>query len=196
MFSTATGPQAQVPSSDEQLSMHHPATSSGHPTATTEVDIATAQALRASETTKDDKKPFSFLKLSPELRNAIYEYTFKDDVATKEWSGLAPHALTRVSRQIRSESLGMYHQYPRKISIFVSSTQREKHFREWAETDAQLYQVLPKLEIPWKDPSAPATCLTVEHNRTIEFPADMVDASKRADPSRTEEEEITILLAG
>lgn len=164
MYSTATGPQAHLPGSDKTHPISHPIE---HSSTTTGDGATTSESLPTSGRIKDDEKSFPFLKLSAELRNAIYEYTFKYTIAGERWSGIAPHALTHVNRQIRSESLGMYHQYPKTVGIVISSTEHERHFQEWIETGMQLYPVLPELRISWKDPSAPATYLTLKCTRSI-----------------------------
>ena len=48
------------------------------------------------------------VRLSPEIRNAIYEYTFTTDYAVTLKTGAIEHPLTATCRQIRNETLGMY----------------------------------------------------------------------------------------
>jgi hypothetical protein len=45
----------------------------------------------------------TFLGITPETRNVIYNYAFSTDKVR----GLAPHPLTRVNRQVRQGSLLM-----------------------------------------------------------------------------------------
>ena len=47
-------------------------------------------------------------RLSPELRNRVYEYVFTSDYAVTLRKGLAQHALTKTCRQIRQETMPMY----------------------------------------------------------------------------------------
>lgn len=50
-----------------------------------------------------------FARLSPELRNRIFSHTFSSDFAVTLHDGNTQHALTKTCRQIRVESLSMYH---------------------------------------------------------------------------------------
>ena len=47
-------------------------------------------------------------RLSPEIRNAIYEHVFTTDYAITLKTGGIQHPLTTTCRQLRAESLGMY----------------------------------------------------------------------------------------
>lgn len=90
--------------------------------------------------------PFPFLKLSPELRNRIYEYAFSPE----EKHGLAPHALTRANRQIRAESLGIYYEQVDEIEVPFLSLKHEYEFKEWVTTDLKRYSMLPHLTFIWE----------------------------------------------
>lgn len=48
-------------------------------------------------------------RLSPELRNAIWEAVFTSDYAITLQTGGTQHALTKTCRQIRRETLAMYY---------------------------------------------------------------------------------------
>lgn len=48
-------------------------------------------------------------RLSPELRNAVYECVFTSDYATTLQNGSIQHALTRTCRQLRYETLGLFY---------------------------------------------------------------------------------------
>jgi hypothetical protein len=52
-------------------------------------------------------------RLAPELRNLIYEFTFTSNFAVTLKSGGNQHALTMTCRQIRHETLGLYHSISR-----------------------------------------------------------------------------------
>jgi hypothetical protein len=87
--------------------------------------------------------PFRFLDLEPELRNRIYEQTFFAEAQTSS-SGLAPHALTRVSQQVRRESLGLYYSSVETLEIPLYDEKNVAHVKEWmAESSLQHYPILP-----------------------------------------------------
>lgn len=116
----------------------------------TSTDTMTPQEMTPQEIKVDlDHAPgprdasFPFMKLSPELRNRIYEYAF----TSEEKSGLAPHALTRTNRQIRAESLGMYYSLVELIEVPLLSLKQEGHFEQWLKTDLKRYSVLPHLSL-------------------------------------------------
>jgi hypothetical protein len=89
--------------------------------------------------------PFRFLDLEPELRNQIYEQTFFAEAQTSI-SGLAPHALTRVSQQGRRESLGLYYSSVETLEIPLYDEKNVGHVREWmAESSLQHYMILPDI---------------------------------------------------
>jgi hypothetical protein len=91
------------------------------------------------------EQPFRFLDLEPELRNQIYEQTFFAEAQTS-FSGLAPHALTRVSQQVRRESLGLYYSSVETLEIPLYDEKNVGHVREWmAESSLQHYPVLPEI---------------------------------------------------
>lgn len=50
----------------------------------------------------------SFMRLSPELRNLIYEYALANRYAVTLQDSQVEHSLTKVCRQIRQETLPMY----------------------------------------------------------------------------------------
>lgn len=52
-------------------------------------------------------------RLSPELRNAIYELVFTSDYAITLQTGSLQHALTKICRQARRETLEMYYSIAR-----------------------------------------------------------------------------------
>ena len=63
---------------------------------------------------------FRFLDLPPQLRNHVYELatdaSWYEGVDLRRWRLQAPpHAITAVSRQVRAESLGIYHEAFRKF---------------------------------------------------------------------------------
>lgn len=83
-----------------------------------------------------------FLKLAPELRNRIYDFTFKAAGASKP----VPHALTRINRQIRSECRAMYYSSIACLEIPVRTLSQIIHTQKWlAEEDWSMFPVLPKL---------------------------------------------------
>jgi hypothetical protein len=89
--------------------------------------------------------PFRFLDLEPELRNQIYEQTFFAEAQTS-FSGLAPHALTRVSQQVRRESLGLYYSSVETLEIPMYDEKNVGHVREWmAKSSLQHYPILPDI---------------------------------------------------
>jgi hypothetical protein len=89
----------------------------------------------------DEKSPF--LRLPPELRNWIYQYAFVHVRKT----GLVPHALTHVNKQIRNESRPMYYASIECIEIDVRTLAQIEHTEEWlAEEDWSMFPVLPDLK--------------------------------------------------
>jgi hypothetical protein len=89
--------------------------------------------------------PFRFLDLEPELRNQIYKQTFFAEAQTS-FSGLAPHALTRVSQQVRRESLGLYYSSVETLEIPLYDEKNVGHVREWmAKSSLQHYPTLPDI---------------------------------------------------
>lgn len=85
-----------------------------------------------------DESPF--LKLAPELRNRIYDFTFK----AAGPSSPVPHALTRTNRQIRSECRAMYYASIECLEISVRTLAQIKHTQRWlAEEDWSMFPVLP-----------------------------------------------------
>ncbi|KAF2722187.1 hypothetical protein K431DRAFT_284131 [Polychaeton citri CBS 116435] len=54
-----------------------------------------------------------FIRLSPELRNLIYEYTFTSRYKHHLTDGNCQHSLTKTCRQIRQEALGMFYTHTR-----------------------------------------------------------------------------------
>ncbi|EME48410.1 hypothetical protein DOTSEDRAFT_84047 [Dothistroma septosporum NZE10] len=54
-----------------------------------------------------------FLRLSPELRNVVYEHTFTSQYAVTLLSGKVQHSLTMTCRQLRRETLKMYYSIAR-----------------------------------------------------------------------------------
>jgi hypothetical protein len=74
-------------------------------------------------------QPFRFLYLPPEVRNRIYEYTFTG------LHDLSPHHLTQVNRQIRVESLQMYHERAFVLQIPLQTPAQMLSFLKWIESD-------------------------------------------------------------
>jgi hypothetical protein len=85
-----------------------------------------------------------FLKSSAELRNQVYENAFTDTYM----SNPVPHALTRVNRQIRSESRTMYYASIRGIKIWLRTPEQIKRAKTWLrEEDMSLYPKMPTIEL-------------------------------------------------
>jgi hypothetical protein len=81
------------------------------------------------QTTANDDEGSPFLRLAPKLRNRIYEY-----------------ALTRINRQIRSESQAMYYASLQWLEIYVRSLLQTYCTRKWlSEEDWSLYPLLPNI---------------------------------------------------
>jgi hypothetical protein len=74
-------------------------------------------------------QPFRFLDLPPELRNRIYEYAFTG------LHDLSPHHLTQVNRQVRVESLQMYHERAFILRIPLQTPAQMLSFLKWIESD-------------------------------------------------------------
>ena len=73
----------------------------------------------------------TFLGIPPETRNAIYDYAF----SAESKRGLAPHALTRVNRQIRQESLFMEYKSVKTLVICLHNRKQLDHFKQWADAE-------------------------------------------------------------
>ena len=63
-------------------------------------------------------------RLSPELRNCVYEYVFASNYAVTLRTGFIQHELTKTCRQIRHETLQM----------FMSSTRFNAHLDDGPAT--------------------------------------------------------------
>ena len=115
------------------------------PTALTPLAIVTSDQPHASN---NDESPF--LKLAPELRNRIYDLTFK----AAGVSGPVPHALTRVNRQIRSECRAMYYASIKYLKIRLYTLAQIECTKRWlAEEDWSWYPVLPNIVFGFWVPS-------------------------------------------
>lgn len=85
----------------------------------------------------------TLLGLPAELRNAIYEYTFVAEIKSR----LTPHAMTRVNRQTRRESLTMNYESVTYLKIPVDTSRQIARAKKWlAEFDFTVYPVLPTIE--------------------------------------------------
>jgi len=92
----------------------------------------------------------TLLGVPAELRNIIYDKVFSSE--TKH--GIAPHALTRVNRCIRRESLTMYYASVRynTLEIVLHNPTQFAHAKQWlAELSKNLYTVLPDIEFSWTE---------------------------------------------
>lgn len=177
MSSATTGPQPQRPDSHENTPTHHPAESIACPAETASRDAAMAPALVTPDKFENNEQFSPFLKLSPELRNAIYEYAF----ICEERSGLAPHALTRVNRQVRSESLGIYYPLVHTIDTPLVTRHHFDNFRQWLlRGGLKLFPVPPNFEFTYVCPAGwigetPSPHLAnVRYDREIISPAQEV----------------------
>ncbi|KAK4546752.1 hypothetical protein LTR36_001484 [Oleoguttula mirabilis] len=90
-----------------------------------------------------------FLNLPPELRNRIYELAFADEELTEhafggDWPGQAP--LTRVNRQLRSESLAVFYGI-NPLRLLVGTTRQQTACPKWLEAIAPHVKLIRRLEI-------------------------------------------------
>lgn len=98
----------------------------------------------------DRANPPSLLGIPPELRNVIYDNVFSSE--TKR--GLAPHALTLVSKCIRRESLAMYYASIRSkpLEIPLHNSTQFAHAKQWlAKDNKNPHPVLPDIEFSWTE---------------------------------------------
>lgn len=110
----------------------------------TDLDIADNE----SPATEDNT--CGFLKLSPELRNMIYEYTFSTVIESRP----VPHALTQVNKQLRAESQAMYYASIELLILPLRTLDQIFRTQRYiAEVDWSLFPVMPDLEFlsynPW-----------------------------------------------
>lgn len=165
-------PQAKFSASTyDTAPVQHPAEPSEHTLSTSQRDTA----IESGGTTSESKRNiFPFLELPPELRNHIHEYTFDSDGK----SGLAPHVISRTSRQIRREYLSVYHDEIQTIKIPLLSKKQTDHFREWIQSSMPSFTVLPTLEFSYFNPNATNTYDTINCPRFAWSPFDMVEDLK------------------
>lgn len=87
----------------------------------------------------------AFLGLPAELRIAIYKYAFDVEPWNTRFK-VAPHALTRVNRQIRHESMPLYHTFVESLEYLELPVTASKISltREWLRTvDLAAFPKLP-----------------------------------------------------
>ena len=92
----------------------------------------------------------TLLGIPAELRNIIYDNVFSSE--TKQC--LAPHALTRVSKSIRRDSLAMYYGpvKSKPLEIPLHNPLQFTHAKQWlAELPADRYTILPDIEFSWTE---------------------------------------------
>lgn len=95
-----------------------------------------------SKTSDKPRYEATFLGIAAELRNSIYEYAFFSEIKR----GVAPHALTRVNKQIREETLEMYFESNRVVETLVVPLHTYKqlsHSEQWVDAE-QKCQTFPK----------------------------------------------------
>lgn len=106
----------------------------------TEISTSSASNDRANQPT--------FFGIPPETRNAIYDYVFSSDTTCS----LTPHALTQVNKQIRHETLAMYHASILTLKIPLHDAIQVARAKRWlAEVDTTLYSVLPDIQFSWTE---------------------------------------------
>jgi hypothetical protein len=73
----------------------------------------------------------TFLGITPETRNVIYNYAFSIDKVR----GLGPHPFTRVNRQVRQESMLMECRSVETLVILLQTRRHIDHFEHWANME-------------------------------------------------------------
>lgn len=107
-------------------------------------------AITSSQPPTAQDETSSLSKLSPELRNKIYEYTF----TTARETGLVPHALTQANTQFRKESLSMYYASIELLTIPLRTLEQIRRTKKWlAEVDWSFIPVLPDLVLLSRSPT-------------------------------------------